>query len=295
MSTDCNSLSLQMRVATVDGLITHFYDGSELYNERLENRFDFAREMARSNLSEQDDPEEFFAWGNPHYIPDDWESWTHLSDECRKYWKDRQSWQQVIIEEGVTEIPEKTFCYCRSLLRVIFSNTVVRIESFAFYRSSISYIKLSTSLEYIGGYAFAECHVWSVYIPPSCQEIAGDAFAENRALSIFHVPENTTLDRYVAFHSKIFWNMLEHRDNVDWPKLINREEEFKLHKACCSFYPRMQDILRIVEEQGIGSFRKKNNVGISASCYLEKNPFTDFKEMDIIRKYTLKMMKIEMI
>lgn len=188
-----------------------------------------------------------------------------------------------------------TFGHCRSLLRVIFSNTVVRIESFAFYRSNISDIKLSTSLEYIGDSAFADCKLWSVYIPPSCQEITGSAFDENRALSIFHVPENTTLDGQVAFHSEIFLNMSEHLDNVDWPKLINREEEFKLHRACCSFYPRMQDILRIVEEQGIGSFHKKNNVGISASCYLEENPFTDIKEMDIIRKYTLKMMKIEMI
>ena len=68
-----------MRVATVDGLVTLFYDGSDLYNERLENRFFFAREMAWRNLSEQDDPDEFFAWEDPNYIPDDWESWPHSS------------------------------------------------------------------------------------------------------------------------------------------------------------------------------------------------------------------------
>ncbi|GFH46367.1 hypothetical protein CTEN210_02841 [Chaetoceros tenuissimus] len=284
-----------MRVATVDGLVTLFYDGSELYNERLENRFHFAREMAWRNLSEQDDPDEFFAWENPYYIPDDWESWSHLSEECKRYWKERQSWQQIFVVEGVTEIPAWTFWYCRSLRRVIFSNTVVTIESFAFYRSNVSYIKLSTSLEYIGGSAFADCQLWSVYIPPSCRVIAGQAFDENRALSIFHVPENTTLPQsVVSFRSNIFLNMFEHRDDIDWPKLINREEEFKLHKACCSFYPQMQDILRIVEEQGIGCFRKKNNVGISASCYLEKNPFSDIKERDIVRKYTLKMMEIEL-
>lgn len=38
----------------------------------------------------------------------DWESWD-LSDECRQYYRERLSWQQIIIVEGVTEIPECTF------------------------------------------------------------------------------------------------------------------------------------------------------------------------------------------
>ena len=66
-----------MRVATVDGLVTLFYDGSKtIYNVELE-----------------------YEWWNEkqnHVNHDDWEDWP-LSDECKRYLRERESWQQVII------------------------------------------------------------------------------------------------------------------------------------------------------------------------------------------------------
>lgn len=90
--------------------------------------------------------------------------------------------------------------------------------------------------------------------PPSSREIARNSFDKNRALSILHVPENTRLVGNLPLGSNLFSEMLDHRYNNDWPKMIKREEEFKLHRTCRSFYPRVQ---------GIGSFHKKNNVGIT--------------------------------
>ena len=56
-----------MRVDTVDGLVTLFYDGSkELYNQELNDE-----------------------WRKEYYNHDrndaDWEDWD-LSDKCKKYW-----------------------------------------------------------------------------------------------------------------------------------------------------------------------------------------------------------------
>ena len=126
----------RMRVATVDGLVTLFYDGSkELFNEELYDK----------------------CFEEYSYHGDDWEEWP-LSDECKQYWRERQSWEQIIVVEGVTVIPEMTFIHCEQIKQVIFASTVVRIESFAFRNCySLGYIELSIYLEYIGRSAFEYC------------------------------------------------------------------------------------------------------------------------------------------
>ena len=112
-----------MRVATVDGLVTLFYDGSkELFNIELEE--EWFREYLHHDHNEEG-----------------WEDWI-ISNECKQYFRERQSWQQVIIEDGVTEIPRFTFCGCKNIKRVIFSNTVVRIKKWAFRGCrNLTYIK----------------------------------------------------------------------------------------------------------------------------------------------------------
>ncbi|GFH46349.1 predicted protein [Chaetoceros tenuissimus] len=91
-----------MRVATVDGLVTLFCDGSKLlYSEELEDEFFEARGSVEFNDVDLAD------------LDDD------LSDACRKYFKERSSWQQIIIQEGVTEIPRRTFSRCYNIKRVM--------------------------------------------------------------------------------------------------------------------------------------------------------------------------------
>ena len=108
----------KMRVATVDGLVTLFYDGSkELHNEELYEEWFEKYECDECNPN------------YPH--GDNWEDWP-LSNECKQYLRERESWQQVIVVEGVTQIPAYTFRRCKNIKRVIMANTVVRIERWAF-------------------------------------------------------------------------------------------------------------------------------------------------------------------
>ena len=112
-----------MRVANVNGLVTLFYDGSKvLYNSELHNEWDYSSELHNEWV---DILENIFDL-------DSWEEW-NLSDRCKRYWKERQTWQQVIILDGVTVIPEKTFHGCKKITRVIFADTVVRIKTEAIF------------------------------------------------------------------------------------------------------------------------------------------------------------------
>lgn len=139
-----------MRVATVDGLVTLFYDGSkQIYNRELCDEASDLHSFDGDNLEEFD-----------------------LSDECKRYWKERLSWQQVIIEKGVTVIPKEAFYKCYNIKRVIFSNTVIRIEEYAFTGcNSLISANLPINLEHVGMYGFCGYDLISVFVPPRCRSI----------------------------------------------------------------------------------------------------------------------------
>ena len=273
-----------MRVATVDCLVTLFYDGSkELYNEEL-------------NIE----------WWNAHcqHTTEDgsWEEWD-LSDECREYWRERLSWQQVIIEEGVTEIPAEMFVNCWNIKRVIFADTVVRIEYRAFLNcKSLVFCKLSIILEYIGDYAFCKCNLSNVFIPPSCREICEYAFNLNKNLSIMNVPQHVELGRSVIPGTALLkaspfqvnadgWYEDEINDDMNaWIKNMNHGEALSLHRACSSFQPLKQVLSAIIQEKGLKAFKVKNSAGITPSQYLKENPYTEMTEKDIINDYLMRLM-----
>ena len=272
-----------MRVATVDGLVTLFYDGSrELYDWYLHKE-----------------------WGckSRFRYEDDWKEWEKLdlSDECREYWRERQSWQQVIVMEGVTVIQQKTFQCCFNIKKVIFANTVVRIEYWAFFRCySLVYIKLSINLEYMGELSFQGCNLFSVFIPPECKEMGSEALAYNENLKIVNVPQDVELKEGVLAGTKLLFDSpfgdeddrYDHtREEVhNWTKNINNDEKYALHRTCTSFQPSKQVIFTIIEEKEIGSFSVENEAGITPSQYLKENPYADIDEMEIIREYVSKMM-----
>ncbi|GFH46386.1 hypothetical protein CTEN210_02860 [Chaetoceros tenuissimus] len=276
-----------MRVATVDGLVTLFYDGSkELYNEELEQEWS----LGAYNFSRAVDP-----------LGEGWEDWD-MSDECKAYCRRRRSWQQIIIEEGVTEIPAWTFVRCTNIKRVIFSNTVIRIEECAFYYcKDLIFIKLSINLAHIGSDAFQGCDLISVFIPSSCRAIKWGAFSLNKNLKIFHVPNQIELEPNVLGQTKVFEESPfelneygEYHDQTDevhdWLKNINNDEKYSLHRACCSFQPLKEVIINIILQRGIGAFNIKNEAGITPSRYLKENPYADIKETEIIRDYIMKIM-----
>ena len=77
----------------------------------------------------------------------------------------------------------------------------------------------------------------------------------------------------------------------DWVKNINNDDEFSLHRACCAKEPIVEIFLPILEKQGIGTFRKKNTIGIIPSRYMKKNPFAKIKEIEIVRNYIMNMVR----
>ena len=268
-----------MRVANVEGLLTLFYDGSELSNKQL------------------DDELEDCHMRNGSYDVD----LNKLSEPCRKYIKERRTWQQIIVLEGVTVIPRHTFKYCYNIKRVIVANTVVRIERCAFdFCRGLVYIKLSISLEYIGPYVFRACDLSSIYLPPRCTVIEMGAFAYNSNLNIFSCSQEAQLSSFLFDSSKLIRDSpfetslggyVRLNDQVNtWVKNLNNEEEYRLHRICCTIEPSFDDIYAIIREQGILNFCRKNEIGITPSQYLKENPFAQITEKEITRRYIMRMM-----
>lgn len=277
-----------MRVATVDGLLTLYYDGSEeLFDDELNDEwFD--------KWYEQDLPTKW---------DDSWnlDSWD-LSEACKKYVRKRNSWQQIIVVEGVTAIPEYIFCDCYKIKRVIFANTVIRIKTCAFNGcKSLIYIKWSINIKVIGINAFGGCDLSSVFVPPRCREVDSFAFRGNKNLTIFYIPQETVLGNEVVDGTKLmgysrfeknkfgFYNAGSDEINA-WVRNINNGDKYALHRACCSFQPMINVIFTIIQEQGIGAFSRKNELGLTPSAYLKENPFADITEKEIIHYYIAQMM-----
>ncbi|GFH46356.1 hypothetical protein CTEN210_02830 [Chaetoceros tenuissimus] len=272
-----------MRVAHVDGLLTLFYDGSELYNHQLNSEL-FRILMGKERRETEEDM-------------------SQVSEAFRKYWRERQSWQQIIVEEGVKVIPHKTFYRCFHIQKVIFANTVIRVEPLAFFQCyGLVFLKLSINLKCIAGGAFEECDLSSVFVPSQCKEIGTCAFAFNKRLSIFHILSDARLKRQVIAGTALIndspfdTNRVGHysdrnRQVEKWIKNINSDIiRHSLHRVCSSIQPRKEVIDSNIEDKGIGAFKEKNEIGISASQYLQANPFADVKEAEIIREYILKKM-----
>lgn len=273
-----------MRVAHVDGLLTLFYDGSELYNHQLNSEL-FRILMGKERRETEEDM-------------------SQVSEACRKYLRERLSWQQIIVEEGVKVIPHKTFYRCLHIQKVIFANTVIRVEPLAFFQChGLVFLKLSINLKCIAGGAFEECDLSSVFVPSQCKEIGTCAFAFNKRLSIFHIlSSDTQLKRQVIAGTALIdispfdTNRVGHysdrnREVEKWIKNINSDIiRHELHRVCSSIQPRKDLIHSIIEDKGIGAFREKNGIGICPSQYLQANPFAAVKESEIIREYILKKM-----
>ncbi|GFH44336.1 hypothetical protein CTEN210_00810 [Chaetoceros tenuissimus] len=266
-----------MRVADVGGLVTLFYDGSKsLVDETLSLEF----------------LNEYFDYGRNI---NGWGSYSE-TDKCDRFVRERESWQEVVVMDGVTEIPRITFIFCHNIQRVIFADSVIRIEGGAFEGCrNLEFVKLSTNLEYIGLAAFFKCNLSSIFIPPRCEQIENLAFSRNRNLEIFNTPEDTELGDNLISSTKIlqnspFENGSNHGAVNNWLKNINAEDEFALHRICSSFQPSLEAVLDTMKDKGgPKAFQLKNNIGITPSRYLKENPYADLNEKDIIKQYILHM------
>ena len=184
------------------------------------------------------------------------------------------------------------------------SDDVRRIEDWAFSCcKSLVFVRLSRSLEFIGAGAFYGCgSLTSIFIPPSCREIGRNAFALCEKLIIFSVSENTRIGENIFAKTKLFqlspfeevdgFGRYNNHDQVnEWVRDINTNQEYALHRACCSFNPLVDIIYQIVRRNGFQAFKVPNAIGINPSRYLEANPFgTKDVQKKVINRYILEMM-----
>lgn len=227
--------------------------------------------------------------------------------------EERESWEAVIVLPGVEVIPNYSFGGCDKIETITMSDdSVRRIEENAFFMcKKLVFVKLSLNLEYIGRMAFDWClSLTSIYIPPSCREICNCAFVRCRDLIILSIPEHTELGKYVTAETRLRgycpfddYNMYDSEDEEvrewmesrheavnEWIKTRHQDNEFSLHRACCSYNPLNEVILEIVKREGLKAFKKPDSVGVTASQYLSENPFADVEEQKIIKHYILDMM-----
>ena len=68
--------------------------------------------------------------------------------------------------------------------------------------------------------------------------------------------------------------------------------EFALHRECASHEPSEDNIHEIIKHHGLPSIHVKNQIGITAFEYLEKNPYADFEidEHELMKRLVLDLM-----
>ena len=248
-----------MKIQLVDNLKTVFYDGSELWEGGMFN-------------------------GSPILYNK----------------KERESWERIIVLSGVQVIPHHTFLYCYNVHIVILADTVIRIEDLAFHScKNIYWFKLSRNLEFIGIAAFEGCEALiSIFLPPS-YEICNYAFANCKNLKLLNVLGECRLGLFIVVNTKLvgmsfFENVYSMDDSYEvneWLVSNNRSEEYALHRVCSSYEPKVEDIVDIVQENEMTAFHNPNNIGITPSVYLESNPFSNIKEIEILRHFIMQMLK----
>ena len=91
----------------------------------------------------------------------------------------------VVIEDGVTEIPERTFMRRYSLETVNIPNSVVTIGSDAFYEcKNLAEVTLPANLTVLGEHAFAECSALKSIVVPSGITVLDDVFLGSGLVSV---------------------------------------------------------------------------------------------------------------
>ncbi len=124
-----------------------------------------------------------FSFGGGLIINEDFNGEECLS-ECPKL-------EEVVIPNGVKEIPKMTFYNCAALKRITLPQSVEKIGGHAFLMcNSLSEITLSEGLRIIGEGAFKDNAVKEISIPNGVTEIGGGAFCDCTQLTKAELPDS---------------------------------------------------------------------------------------------------------
>ncbi len=120
----------------------------------------------------------------------------NYSSSSAPWYADRENIQQVIIEEGVTNIGNYTFYQCSNLTEVVIPESVTNIGNYTFYQcSSLTEVVIPESVKSIGDYACLDCDSLNRILVHSENVTYGDSvFDSSHPVLIGY--ENSTTDEY---------------------------------------------------------------------------------------------------
>jgi len=124
------------------------------------------------------------------------------------------SLKNVILNEGLEEIGERTFSNCNNLKSINFPSTLKKIHSYAFYNTSFESLIIPDNVECIKNNAFRQCkQLENVYIGSGVKSIDGNPFICCYALTKLNIDENNlfykTIDNSIysgELRKLIFYN-----------------------------------------------------------------------------------------
>lgn len=93
-----------------------------------------------------------------------------------EYPKGNETSDEYQIPNTVEVIEEYAFAFVTRLNKILFPETVKRIEQFAFYCSGLTEISFSNGLETIGKRAFDSTYVQEIFIPETVTQLSYEAF-----------------------------------------------------------------------------------------------------------------------
>ena len=110
-----------------------------------------------------------------------------------KYVFRKSNVQELIVEEGVTELGECAFGECSRLTSVTLPSTLQEIPSYAFnYTKSLESVKLPYGLERIGDFAFNGSGIRKINLPETLKDVNRYAFADCKNLTAVNMPPKIT-------------------------------------------------------------------------------------------------------
>mmetsp|Transcript_36092 Transcript_36092/g.87255 ORF Transcript_36092/g.87255 Transcript_36092/m.87255 type:complete len:445 (-) Transcript_36092:182-1516(-) len=114
--------------------------------------------------------------------------------------RDCQSLEEVIFEEGIHTIGERAFCGCSALTKVKFPSTLRKILGRAFYHcKGLCSIDLPVGLQIIGEYAFYNTKLRHLEAPATVEKIEKCAFAWCQQLEFIVLPPRLVMIAHGLF------------------------------------------------------------------------------------------------
>ncbi|GFH49926.1 leucine-rich repeat domain-containing protein [Chaetoceros tenuissimus] len=221
--------------------------------------------------------------------------------------EERDSWEHVIIAEGVVVIPPFTFNLLGNMRKLTMSDTVIRIEESAFSGcSKLVEVRWSKNLEYIGYHAFLFCELLGSefgptnFLPPSLRQLGSGCFKLCLEMKIMILPETAVVNEESFACTKIIKESAAAIKDIHY---INAwtNEDYPVHAL---FRKSMIDCDKVIqnlsEEDVLYSdisrmlYEEKDDTGLAPMDYMNANPYSEkFDEWALIRSRVLCQMNLD--